>query len=93
MDCDNEKRERKGKELLSGSRMVRTIKLPVFIQLWQSQSELLLAEVFSMLEWVIPHHFQKVKRTNGLLRIKFMCGLGIQRIISRISESTQNGET
>lgn len=51
MDCDNEKREREGKELLSGRIMVkRTIELPVFIQLWQSQSELLLEELFSLLE-------------------------------------------
>ena len=50
MDCDTEKREREGKEL-SGSIMVRrTIEFPAFIQFWQSQSELLLAELFSMLE-------------------------------------------
>ena len=76
-NCNNEKREREGKELLSGRIMVkRTIELPVFIQLWQSQSHLLLEELFSLLEWVIPHHFHKVKSTNGLLRIKFMCGHG-----------------
>lgn len=50
-NCNIEKREREGKELLSGRIMVkRTIELPVFIQLWQSQSHLLLEELFSLLE-------------------------------------------